>query len=115
MALTQAERTGEGWFEAELHRLTGEVLLAGPDRNPTAAEACFRSALALAGRQHARMWELRAAVSLARLRRDQHRGAEAYDLLASVTTGFRNDVTTTDLRDANTLLGELKQRFTSGR
>ena len=115
VALTQAERTGEGWFEAELHRLTGEVLLAGPDRNPTAAEACFRSAMALAGRQHARMWELRAAVSLARLRRDQHRGADAYDLLASVTTGFRNDVTTTDLRDANTLLGELKQRFTSGR
>ena len=60
------------------------------------------------------MWELRAAVSFARLRRDQHHRAEAYDLLASVTTGFGTDVTTTDLRDANALLGELKQRFTSG-
>ena len=114
VALRQAERTGESWFQAELYRRKGEVLLVGPDRNPTAAEACFRDALALARRQHARMWELRAAVSFARLRRDQHHRAEAYDLLASVTTGFGTDVTTTDLRDANALLGELKQRFTSG-
>ena len=83
-ALARVERTGERWFEAELHRLQGEALLAVSPDDCGAAEACFHRALAVAERQGAKWWELRAATSLARLRRDQGRRAEARDLLAPV-------------------------------
>ena len=70
-ALDRVERTGVRWIEAELHRLRGELLLALPEADQPEAEACFRQALAVAREQDAKMWELRAATSLARLWRDQ--------------------------------------------
>ena len=66
-ALDRVERTGGRWIEAELHRLRGELLLALPEPDQPEAEACFRRALAVAREQGAKMWELRAATSLARL------------------------------------------------
>ena len=83
-ALEMADRTGERWFEAELHRLRGEWLINHRSGEQAEAEACFARALALARRQSAKMWELRAAMSFARLRCNQGRLVEARDLLTSV-------------------------------
>ena len=89
------EATGEGWFEAELHRLNGELLRsAGADR--AKAEDCFIRALAVAHANSAKFWELRAAASLARLLAEQGRRAEVHDLLAPIyswfTEGFDPDL-----------------------
>jgi predicted ATPase len=81
-ALDRVERTGGRWLEAELHRLRGELLLALPAPHQVEAETCFGRALAVAREQGARMWELRAATSLARLWSSQDRRVEARDLLA---------------------------------
>jgi predicted ATPase len=75
-----AERTGERWFAAELNRHKGRLLLR--QGHSEAAEGLYRKALSIAEEQGAKLWELRAAVSLARLRRDQGRHAAARDLLA---------------------------------
>jgi hypothetical protein len=69
-ALARVNRTGERWFEAELHRLKGEALLASSSERAGEAEACYLQALAVAQNQGARLWELRATTSLARLWRD---------------------------------------------
>jgi len=97
-------RTGEAWFEAELHRGKGEAL----HNDPAAAEACFRAAIDIARAQSAKLFELRAAVSLARLRRDQGRHAEAHDLLAPIYGWFTEGFDTSDLKDAKALLDELQ-------
>jgi predicted ATPase len=104
-ALSCVARSEERWFEAELHRVRGELLLA--QAHPAKAEACFRQALAISRHQNASMWELRAATSLARLRRDQGKRAEARDLLAPVYRGFTEGFDTADLKDAKALLGEM--------
>jgi class 3 adenylate cyclase/predicted ATPase len=104
-ALEMADRTGERWFEAELHRLRGEWLIA--HRRGQQAEACFDRSLAAARRQGAKMWELRTAVSLARLRRERSRHAEARDLLAPVYGWFTEGFDMPDLKDAKALLDEL--------
>ena len=96
--LACVERTGERWFEAELHRHRGEALLAPPTPRTAEAEACFCRALAVARKQGARLWELHAATSLARLWRDQGRRAEARDLLAPVYGWFTEGFDTPDLR-----------------
>jgi tetratricopeptide (TPR) repeat protein len=106
-ALETADRTGERWFEAELHRLRGEWLIAHRSGEQAEAEACFERALAVAARQSAKMWELRAAVSFARLRRSQGRRAEACDLLASVYEWFTEGLDTPDLKEAKALLDKL--------
>jgi predicted ATPase len=106
-ALSCVETTGECWFEAELHRVRGKLLLALPEPDQPEAEACFRQALAVAREQDARMWELRAAASLARLWRDQGRRAQARDLLAPVYGWFTQGFETADLKDAKALLDEL--------
>jgi predicted ATPase len=106
-ALDRVGPTGERWFEAELHRRKGEVLLCLPEQDAEAVEACFRRAIAVAQEQQAKLWELRAATSLARLWRDQGRRAEAYELLAPVYGWFTEGFTTTDLKDAKTLLDQL--------
>ena len=106
-ALDRVEGNGGRWLEAELHRLRGELLLALPDPDPTAAEACLGRALAVAREQGAAMWELRAATSLARLWRDQGRGGEARELLAPVHGWFTEGFGTVDLREAEALLREL--------
>jgi predicted ATPase len=81
-ALRLAERTGERWFSAELNRHKGRLLLR--QGHAEAAEELYGKALSIAKEQEAKLWELRASVSLARLRRDQGRRVEACDLLAPV-------------------------------
>jgi predicted ATPase len=95
----------ERWFAAELHRQKGELLLR--QGQSEAAEELYRQALDIAREQEARLWELRAAASLARLRRDQGRRAEARDLLAPVYGWFTEGFDTSDLKQAKTLLDEL--------
>jgi tetratricopeptide (TPR) repeat protein len=85
-ALQLSERTGERWFAAELNRHKGRLLLR--QGHAEAAEELYRKALAIAREQEAKLWELRAAVSLARLRRYQGRRAEARNLLRPVYGGF---------------------------
>jgi len=97
-----AEETEERWCQAETARLGGEVLVAIGDR--TGAEASYHEAIAIAQQQSAKLWELRAAVSLAQLRRDQGRRAEARDLLAPIYSRFTEGFATADLETAKTLL-----------
>src|SRR6516162_627446 len=99
------ERTGERWLEAELHRHKGELLLRQGDAE--AAEELHCKALGIAREQEAKLWELRAAASLAQLRRDQGRHAEARDLLAPVYSWFTEGFATPDLKEAKALLAEL--------
>jgi DNA-binding winged helix-turn-helix (wHTH) protein/predicted ATPase len=99
------ERTGERWFTAELDRQRGELLLR--QGHPEAAEERYRKALGVAREQEAKLWELRAAASLARLWRDQGRCAAARDLLAPVYGWFIEGFATPDLKAAKMLLGEL--------
>jgi predicted ATPase len=104
-ALQLVERTGERWFAAELVRRRGGLLLR--QGHPEAAEELYCKALGIAQEQEAKLWELRAAANLARLRRDQGRHAEAHDLLAPVYGWFTEGFATRDLKDARELLGEL--------
>jgi class 3 adenylate cyclase/predicted ATPase len=104
-ALEIAERTGERSLEAELNRHKGQLLLR--QGHTEAAEVLYRKALGIAAEQGAMLWELRAAMSLARLRRDQGRGAEARDLLAPVYAWFTEGFDTPDLKDAKVMLDEL--------
>jgi predicted ATPase len=104
-ALQIAERTGERWFAAELNRHKGQLLLL--QGHTEAAEELYRKALSIAEEQGAKLWELRAAASLARLRRDQGRHAEARDLLAPVYGWFTEGFDTSDLKEAKALLDEL--------
>ncbi len=106
-ALDLVTRSGRRWIEPELHRLKGELLLALPETDTAAAEACFRHAIAVAREQGARMLELRVATSLARLWRDQGRRAEAPDVLAPVLDWFTEGFDTADLKSAKALLDEL--------
>jgi predicted ATPase len=104
-ALARLEGTGERLFEAELHRLEGKLLVSS---DWPGAEGCFRKAIAVAQAQQARLWELRAATSLARLWAEQGRRAEAHDLLAPVYGWFTEGFDTADLKDAKALLDELR-------
>jgi class 3 adenylate cyclase/predicted ATPase len=104
-ALQSAERTGEHLFTAELYRHKGRMLLR--QGHSEAAEELYRKALSIAEKQGAKLWELRAAASLARLRRDQGRHAEARDLLAPVYRWLTEGFDTPDLKDAKALLDAL--------
>jgi predicted ATPase len=106
-ALEMADRTGERWFEPELHRLRGKWLIAHRSGEQAEAEACFERALTVARRQSAKLWELRAAMSFARLRRNQGRPVEALDLLAPVYEWFTEGLDTPDLKEAKALLDKL--------
>jgi len=105
-ALQIVERTGESWLAAELYRHKGQLLLR--EGHSEAAEELYRKALGIAQEQDAKLWELRAVVGLARLRRDQGRRAEARDLLAPVYGWFTEGFDTADLKDAKALLDELR-------
>ena len=106
-ALADAERIGEHWYQAELHRREGELLArSDPDR----AEACFRRALILAERQSARLWQLRAATSLARLWRRRGKRREAYDLLAPIHGWFTEGSDAPDLVEAEGLIDKLRSK-----
>jgi predicted ATPase len=104
-ALQIVETIGERWFAAELHRRKGQLLLR--QGYSDAAEELYRKALSIAREQEAKLWELRAAASLARLRRDQGRRAEARDLLAPVYGWFTEGFDTPDLKEAKALLDTL--------
>jgi len=104
-AVQAVERSGERWFAAELNRLKGQLLLR--QGHTEAAEEPYRKALSIAREQEAKLWELRAAGSLARLWRDQGKRTEARDLLAPVYAWFTEGFDTPDLNDAKTLLDEL--------
>jgi predicted ATPase len=105
-ALQLAERTGELWFAAELNRYKGQLLLQ--QGHFETAEELYRKALSIAREQEAKLWELRAAASLARLRRDQGRHTEAHELLAPVYGWFTEGFDTPDLKEAKALLDELQ-------
>lgn len=126
-ALSIAQRTGEGAYEAELYRLKGETLLiqaadgrgfsraakggkAVIDAGPTAiaqAEDCFNQSIKIARRQKAKSWELRAVMSMARLYQNQRKQKEARTLLAQTYSSFTEGLATTDLLEAKALLDEL--------
>jgi predicted ATPase len=93
--------------EPEIHRLRGDILLAQSRGNAAAAEQAFRAAMALAVRQSCRVLELRAAASLARLLGDEHRRAEAHNLLAPVYAAFTEGFDKPDLQAARALLAQL--------
>ena len=104
-ALQIVKRTGERWFLAELNRHKGQLLLR--QRHTEGAEKLYSKALDIAKEQEAKLWELRAAVSLARLRRDQGHRDEARDLLAPVYGWFTEGFDTHDLKEAKALLDAL--------
>jgi predicted ATPase len=106
-ALAIVGATGERWFEPELHRLKAEALIASAPGDPAGAEASLDRALAVAREQGAKFWELRAAITLVRLWRDQGRRREAGDLLAPVYGWFTEGFDTPALQAAKDLLGEL--------
>ncbi len=106
-AMARVENTGERYFEAELHRLKGELLLDSSPRDHGPAEVAFGKALAVARAQQARSLELRVATSFARLRQAQGKTAQARDLLAPIHGWFVEGIDTPDLKDATALLDEL--------
>jgi len=108
-ALTLAETTGDRWYEAELHRLKGALLLQQNADNQAEAERCFHHALEIARTQQAKSLELRAGMSLSRLWQQQGKRQEAYDLLAPVYNWFTEGFDTADLKDAKALLDELAE------
>ena len=103
-ALPRARRDGRRWIEPELHRLRGELLLTQPEADAGEAQACFQRAIMIACGDGAKVLELRAATSLARLWRDQGRHTEARDLLVPLYGWFTEGFDTPDLREAQALL-----------
>jgi predicted ATPase len=103
-ALTLVDTTGERWYEPELYRLKGTLLLQQSSDNQAEAETCFHHALEIARTQQAKSFELRAATSLARLWQQQGKRQEAHDLLAPVYQWFTEGFDTADLQDAKALL-----------
>src|SRR5215471_16992258 len=106
-ALTAFEASGRGDLLTEAYRLQGELLLRQVVPDVAQAEACFQQALAIARRQQAKAWELRTAMSLARLWQQQGKRGEAYELLAPIYGWFTEGFDTADLKDAKALLDAL--------
>ena len=106
-ALTSIETTKEKWHEADANRIAGEIALKSPEPDAAKAEAYFERALAVARQQQAKSWELRAAMSMARLWRDQGKPQQARELLAPVYGWFTEGFDTRDLKEAKALLEEL--------
>jgi class 3 adenylate cyclase/predicted ATPase len=106
-AYTLVEQHEEGWWEAEIHRLRGVLLLRQSGTSQAEAEAWLQRALDVARRQEAKSLELRAAMSLSRLWQQQGKQAEAHALLAPVYGWFTEGFDTADLQEARVLLNEL--------
>ena len=102
------ETTKESWYEAEIHRVAGEIALKSPEPEAAKAEAYFERSLAVARQQQAKSWELRAATSMARLWRDRGKRDEARDLLAPIYGWFTEGFDTLDLKQAKALLDVLE-------
>jgi predicted ATPase len=105
--MTIMEASGETWCEAELHRISGEIALKSPEQGAVRAQTYFERALSVARQQQAKSWELRAAMSIARLWRDQGKRNKGYELLAPVYGWFTEGFDTRDLKEAKNLLDEL--------
>jgi predicted ATPase len=105
-AMAAVEATKERCWEADVHRVAGDIALRSP-LDAAKAEVSFERALALAHKQQAKAWELRAALGLARLWRDQGKRQQARDLLAPVYGWFTEGFETLDLKEAKALLDEL--------
>jgi predicted ATPase len=107
--LLEAERllaeTDDRWFEAELHRVRGEMLRGGDD---TGAERCFQQAIDIAQQQSAKLWELRAAIGLARLWSEQGKRDAARNLLEPIYGWFTEGFDTPVLKEAQALLTQLE-------
>jgi predicted ATPase len=106
-ALAAFEASQRGDMLTEVYRLQGEILLRQATPDAPRAEACFQQASAIARRQQAKSWELRAAMSLARLWQQQGRRAKARDLLAPIYGWFTEGFDTADLQEAKALLEAL--------
>jgi predicted ATPase len=106
-AIDKIEKSKEKWCEPAVHRIAREIALKSLTPNPERAEAHFERALAVARQQQAKSWELRAAMSMARLWRDQGKRDEARDLLAPVYRWFTEGFDTLDLKEAKALLDAL--------
>jgi predicted ATPase len=111
-ALTGVENSGIRYYEAELHRLKGELLLLSRVEEPQVyaqeeAEACFQQAIYIAQPQKAKSWELRAALSLARIWQQQGKRPEAHQMLSGIYNWFTEGFDTKDLQEAKALLQEL--------
>ena len=106
-ALAAADEHEIRFYEAETHRLKGELLLRRYDSNTTEAQNCFQRAIQIARNQSAKSWELRATTSLARLLVKQGRRDEARAILAEIYGWFTEGFNTADLKDAKTLLDEV--------
>jgi tetratricopeptide (TPR) repeat protein len=106
-ALPFTERTGQRYYQAELHRLKGELLLGHDTANAAAAEQSFHTALEISREQRAKSWELRATTSLAHLLAKQGKLDEARTMLAEIYNWFTEGFDTPDLKDAKALLDEL--------
>jgi predicted ATPase len=112
-ALAAGEQTGGRFYEAELYRLKGELLLRQAFPDEYQAETCFRQALEVARHQQAKSLELRVAMSLSRLWQQQGKRTEARPLLAEVYSWFTEGFDTADLQEAKVLLAELDRGLTS--
>src|SRR3990170_1559713 len=106
-ALTNVQQTDCRYYEAELHRIKGELLLAQVTADEQQAEACFQNAIKIARGQSAKSLELRAAMSLSRLWRRQGKTEEARTLLSEIYGWFTEGFDTVDLKEAKVLLQEL--------
>jgi predicted ATPase len=106
-AIAALEKANERWFEAEVHRLAGKIALKSPQPDTEKAQSYFERALAVARQQQAKSLQLRAAMSLARLWRDQGKMQQARELLAPVYAWFTEGFDTLDLKEAKVLLQEL--------
>ena len=106
-AIAAVETTKEKWCEAEVHRVAGEIALLRPEPDAAKAEAYFERALSVVREQQAKSWELRAAMSMARLWRDQGKRRQAHDHLAPIYGWFTEGFDTLDLKEAKALLDEL--------
>ena len=105
--LASAQNSGDRYYEAELYRLRGELLLLEATPAPADATACFRKAIEIARKQKARSLELRAAMSLARIYQSQDRREQGRDILAPIYTKFTEGFDTLDLLQARKLLDQL--------
>jgi predicted ATPase len=106
-ALTLVDTTGERWYEAELYRLKGTLLLQQHTDDQAESENYFHHALVISRNQQAKSFELRTATSLSKLWQQQGKRQEAYDLLAPVYHWFTEGFDTADLQEAKALLDEL--------
>jgi predicted ATPase len=112
-ALVAADENEIRFYEAETHRLKGELLLKQDDSYASEAKSCFQRAIEIARNQNAKSWELRTSVSLARLLDKQGRRDEARTMLAEIYGWFTEGFDTADLKDAKALLDELNEKLGS--